>query len=423
MSIAIETQAELDQEARRSLQARGRSPVIETEADLDLSDIPPLRFIIHGLLPEGLAALAGKPKRGKSWLVLGMAQSVATGRHILDRPALHGDVLYLALEDGRRRIQDRSRKVRSGHPASHCLHIAYQWLCWSDGGEEALEDWLKQHPNKRMIIIDTWAKVAPPPRQRGDAYSDTYAVLGRVQAMAIRHHIAIVLVTHARKGMPGGEEDYVDGVIGSTAITGAADTIMVLDRVRGTEAAVLAATGRDIVETTINLGWTPSGWAPQLAADVARRDQVVSAILSLMTQMSEWKGTAEELLTTLSGRRDGGHNGDGWPTTSRVLSERLNTHATTLRELGTDVSHCRGNGNRKGQKLIRIAKVAGSPPHQTPATPEETRPLSGPDGIVIAGRRSRTLYAANACEQTVGSCDSYVSIDSSQRKEPWLCGC
>jgi len=74
-----------------------------TAAELQTKQFPPLRFVVPDLIPEGLTLLAGKPKVGKSWMVLDIAIAVASGRYTLGnlKPE-QGDVLYLALEDGGR---------------------------------------------------------------------------------------------------------------------------------------------------------------------------------------------------------------------------------------------------------------------------------------------------------------------------------
>src|ERR1019366_91386 len=75
---------------------------------LDRQDFPPLRYAIPRIVPEGLTVLAGAPKVGKSWIVLDWLLAVAspTGTALagLTMPGAR-DVLYLALEDGGRRMQ------------------------------------------------------------------------------------------------------------------------------------------------------------------------------------------------------------------------------------------------------------------------------------------------------------------------------
>ncbi len=89
-----------------------------TAADLMNEELPPVRRAVPGILPEGLSLLAGKPKLGKSWLALGLAVTKASGGVALGKiPVDRGEVLYLALEDNRRRLQNRLRKVLDGNPA------------------------------------------------------------------------------------------------------------------------------------------------------------------------------------------------------------------------------------------------------------------------------------------------------------------
>ena len=111
-----------------------------TAADLMREELPPVRWAVPGILPEGLSLLAGKPKLGKSWLALGLAVAKASGGLALGKiPVDRGGVLYLALEDNRRRLQNRLRKVLGGDAAPEGLHIATEWARVDEGGADALE--------------------------------------------------------------------------------------------------------------------------------------------------------------------------------------------------------------------------------------------------------------------------------------------
>jgi RecA-family ATPase len=78
---------------------------------LDTQEFPPLEYAVPGIIPEGFGLLVSPPKAGKSWLVCGIGLACATGGlalgriHVEKRP-----VLYLALEDGQRRLQSRCRQ-------------------------------------------------------------------------------------------------------------------------------------------------------------------------------------------------------------------------------------------------------------------------------------------------------------------------
>src|SRR5690242_19890502 len=81
-------------------------------AALMWEDLPPIRYIVPNLIAEGLTLLGGKAKLGKSWLLLGTAIAVAMGGYALSSIRVEqGDVLYLALEDNKRRLQKRLRQL------------------------------------------------------------------------------------------------------------------------------------------------------------------------------------------------------------------------------------------------------------------------------------------------------------------------
>ena len=89
------------------------SPQLEiiTGKDLLTRPVVPISFTIDAILPHGLFILAGSPKVGKSWLALDMSCAVANGNALWNFSAEQGDVLYLALEDNPKRLQERLTKV------------------------------------------------------------------------------------------------------------------------------------------------------------------------------------------------------------------------------------------------------------------------------------------------------------------------
>ena len=63
--------------------------------------------IIDGLLYPGTYLFVGAPKVGKSFLMAQIAYHVSTGQPLWNYPVHAGTVLYLALEDDYRRLQER----------------------------------------------------------------------------------------------------------------------------------------------------------------------------------------------------------------------------------------------------------------------------------------------------------------------------
>jgi RecA-family ATPase len=82
---------------------------------------------VPGVIPEGFTLFVGPPKIGKSWFHLSAALGVAAGGAVLG--AIRVDprpVLYLALEDGDRRLQDRCRQLLEGDPIPEAFEYIAQ---------------------------------------------------------------------------------------------------------------------------------------------------------------------------------------------------------------------------------------------------------------------------------------------------------
>ena len=246
------------------------------------TEFPDPRWAVPGLIAEGLTLLAGAPKLGKSWLVLGLGLSTASGSPAFGKiDSAAGDVLYCALEDTPRRLKSRLVKMLQGRPAPARLTIATS-LPQMPQAVELISEWLDEHLDARLVIVDVLGKIRPPDGDRANGYERDYAVIGQLKRLADAHQVAIVIVTHTRKM---GADDAFDTVAGSTGLTGAADTTLVLRRGRGDASAILHVTGRDVEESEYALtfepltgAWTLDGNA---LADAAARADTLRATTGL----------------------------------------------------------------------------------------------------------------------------------------------
>jgi RecA-family ATPase len=119
----------------------------------------PVWFVLE-MITFGLTLLVGPPKGGKSWLCLNIGVWIATGGMALGqiKVAQH-EVLYLALEDNKRRLQSRLKMILQGNPAPEGLHIVFDWPVMDLVGLTKLRKWLDDHPNVRVVLIDTFVRV------------------------------------------------------------------------------------------------------------------------------------------------------------------------------------------------------------------------------------------------------------------------
>jgi hypothetical protein len=229
--------------------ADDRSPLLAGLRDglwLDAQQFPPLAYTVPGLIPEGSVLLVGPPKAGKSWLVLAVGLATAEGGNALGIDVPRRPVLYLALEDGHRRLQDRCRKLLAGDP----IPAGLEYLTVLEQGRviDTIAAWLAEHlgDTPPLVILDTLGKVMPPALPGESGYQRDYRI-GTALKRITDDHPGMTLLTnhHDRKAV---SEDFVDSVSGTHGLAGAADTIMVLCRDRQETSGLLKVTGRDVPE-------------------------------------------------------------------------------------------------------------------------------------------------------------------------------
>lgn len=277
--------------------------------------------IIDGLLYAGTYLFVGAPKVGKSFLMAQIGYHVSTGSELWGYPVHQGAVLYLALEDDHRRLQNRLFRMFGTESADNLYFSIYAKQLGA-GLEEQLKWFVQEHPDTRLIIIDTLQKVR---ESSGDTYSyaSDYEVIAKLKAFADEHGICLLLVHHTRKQQA---EDKFDMISGTNGLLGAADGAFLLQKERRTSnAATLDISGRDqqdqrlyLTRNEERLIWTLERAETELWKEPP--DQVLAAIAALMTvEQPQWSGTATELVAAL-----------GLDMKPNALAMRLNVRASKL---------------------------------------------------------------------------------------------
>src|SRR5215218_8713848 len=201
-----------------------------TAAELMEMEFEPTRWVVPEVLPEGLSLLVGKPKKGKSWMGLGMCEAVAAGGVAFGiKRVEQGDALYLGLEDNEKRLKKRLKKILNGASPPDNMHLRTEWPRLDEGGAEALDAWLTDHPSTRLVVIDTLAKIRKEGRGQ-NIYAEDYAALEQLLPLAAKHSVAIVVVHHLRKMAAS---DPLDEISSSTGLTAGVDGFLILRRTPG----------------------------------------------------------------------------------------------------------------------------------------------------------------------------------------------
>ena len=114
--------------------------------------------VVDGLLYAGTYLFVGAPKVGKSFLMAQLAYHVSMGLSLWGYEVRQGTVLYLALEDNHRRLQERLYRM-FGVESTGNLFFAIGAKQLGGGLEEQLKGFVREHTDTRLIIIDTLQKI------------------------------------------------------------------------------------------------------------------------------------------------------------------------------------------------------------------------------------------------------------------------
>lgn len=305
---------------------------------------PPL---IDGLLCSGTYLFVGAPKMGKSFLMAQLAYHVSLGRPLWGYNVRQGTVLYLALEDEYRRLQERLFRM-FGVEGTDELHFATSVKQLGGGLQEQLDRFVRDHPNTKLIIIDTLQKVR---ENGGDRYSyaNDYDIVGQLKNFADQRGICLLLVHHTRKQQA---DDKFDMISGTNCLLGAADGAFMLQKEKRTgNAATLDVSGRDQQDQKLHLVRNPEKLIWELESVETELwkeppDPILEAVAKMITVQS-WTGTPSQLVEEL-----------GFDIQPNALTKRLNVKASQLEnEYGI---HYESKRTHAGRRIIlnRISKEA-----------------------------------------------------------------
>ena len=277
--------------------------------------------VIDGLFQNGTYIFAGAPKVGKSFLMAQLAYHVATGKPLWGYEVHQGTVLYLALEDGHERLQKRMYRMFGVEDVGN-LHFAINAKQLGNGLDAQLEKFVREHPDTRLIIIDTLQKVR---ELSGEAYSyrDDYQIIGQLKQFADKFQLCMLVVHHTRKSPANDEFDRISG---TTGIYGCADGAFVLSKERRTDnTATMSISGRDqpdqclhLVRDEETLQWNFDHADTELYKEPP--DPLLERVAALVTvEQPAWQGSATELIAAT-----------GCEIQPNTLAKRLNVNAAKL---------------------------------------------------------------------------------------------
>lgn len=277
--------------------------------------------VIEGLLYQGTYLFVGSPKIGKSFFMAQLAYHVSTGTPLWDYPVKKGTVLYLALEDDYRRLQERMYRM-FGTDSTENLYFSVSSKPLGNGLTDQLSGFIREHPDTTLVIIDTLQKIR---EVNSDSYSyaKDYEIINQLKQFSDSWGICLLLVHHTRKQK---SSDNFDMISGTNGLLGCADgAFMLYKETRTSNKATLEISGRDQQDQKIHLirdeeklCWNFEKAETELWKEPP--EPLLECIANLVTEENPtWQGTATELIEKL-----------GLDMKPNVVSLKLNVNAGRL---------------------------------------------------------------------------------------------
>lgn len=277
--------------------------------------------VIEGLLYQGTYLFVGSPKIGKSFFMAQLAYHVSTGTPLWDYPVKKGTVLYLALEDDYRRLQERMYRM-FGTDSTENLYFSVSSKPLGNGLTDQLSGFIREHPDTTLVIIDTLQKIREVDSD-SYSYAKDYEIINQLKQFSDSWGICLLLVHHTRKQK---SSDNFDMISGTNGLLGCADgAFMLYKETRTSNKAILEISGRDqqdqkihLVRDEEKLCWNFEKAETELWKEPP--EPLLECIANLVTEENPtWQGTATELIEKL-----------GLDMKPNVVSLKLNVNAGRL---------------------------------------------------------------------------------------------
>lgn len=291
--------------AVRKVYARGVASI--AASDLQEAQIEPPEWLIPEVLPQGLAILCASSKVGKSWMAMQMCLAISRGKEFLNYATKVSGCLYLALEDGVFRLKDRLNKVLGGGKAPANFYLSVKADALDGSLIKQLDEEFEEHPDIKLIVIDTLQKVRGVAKKNEIAYATDYRELGGLKEYADKRKICIFLIHHLRK--MADENDVFNMISGSNGIMGVCDTIFIIyKKKRQDDNAVLFMTGRDIRQQDIvvhfdetRYQWEIIGTAEEEEKKRKKREYENNPLVKTVKELVKnppysWHGSATDMM-------------------------------------------------------------------------------------------------------------------------------
>lgn len=335
-TVPVEKKEDLEKESMRALYEENPTP-------------PP--FLIPDILPEGLCVLAASPKQGKSYWCVEVAEAVSTGGEFWNTKARQGDVIYMALEDGRIEFLRKFKDIGGSLDALDHMDVITalpEGTTINKGLLPIIEKCKQERPALKLVIIDTLSCVKDANDNMRDAFNSDAVLFDKLKNFADKNELCILLVTHLKKddGRKRKGVDPFERISGSVGISAKAVAMFMIDGEEETK--IFHKKGRGMATGDFAISkegrrWIKHGTVEEIEEQRAQakydQNPIVKTIRSVLNEQKRWQATPDEIWEETVTRTNGEE-----PSTSK-------------RQMGLDLEAMQGRLMREG---IRMRKDRGN---------------------------------------------------------------
>lgn len=274
------------------------------------ADIQTPEPIVEDFIFPGLTLFAAPNKFGKSYTVMELAFCVATGEPFMGKAIRRqGPVLYLDLEGTEARTKKRLLDLKR-FPMPYGVeiqHLRDGEVRSVDNGlvEEQITNWMADHPNTVMIIIDMFKNVKGKKRREEDDYDASNRMYGALEAFALTNNISIFMTTHTTKRSARDADDPFAEIMGSGGQFGTVDCGWILLGKRTEETkrfCILCRDGEGMLDYEVKFTdykYSIEGTAEEVEKKNELKryyaDPVVRTIKKLVADNGSWAGISGDI--------------------------------------------------------------------------------------------------------------------------------
>ena len=168
----------------------------------DLANLPPLEWLVKGMLPAtGLAGIYGPSGSGKSFLCLDLAIAISRGTSWFGRRVKAAPVVYVALE-GEVGFKQRTEAWKNHHGTELPSDLSFMLQPLKLPLDKDVTDFAQILPKGCVVFIDTLNRAAPTSDENNS--KDMGAIIEAAKRIQTITGGLIVLVHHTGKNIMSG---------------------------------------------------------------------------------------------------------------------------------------------------------------------------------------------------------------------------